>query len=198
MSVIMKNYKLNRKMIDSLNSNLNILNSLKLNKKNTKALKIIAIISSIYDSNKVFDSKTFDLLDLFDSGQLDKIITKDVVSSYDYDSFEKLHFKGVYIAIQVITFLISSILPEHKGLSKLCIGVTWVDDVVRIEFKQHKLTLLQYEDRFRLLNLYNKQNKKTTWFKESFFDNEDEMYTYLNNIEEYAEYSGDVLEMIKY
>lgn len=185
-------------MIDSLNSNLNILNSLKLNKKNTKALKIIAIISSIYDSNKVFDSKTFDLLDLFDSGQLDKIITKDVVSSYDYDSFEKLHFKGVYIAIQVITFLISSILPEHKGLSKLCIGVTWVDDVVRIEFKQHKLTLLQYEDRFRLLNLYNKQNKKTTWFKESFFDNEDEMYTYLNNIEEYAEYSGDVLEMIKY
>lgn len=193
-----KNYALTRKLIDNVNNNLSIIHQHQLRKDNTKALKAIAIIGSVYDSHKIFDQEFFKFLECLDAGKLNFVITQDIKNQSEYESFENLNFKGVFNTIQMTSFLMSSILPEHKGLSKLCTDVTLVDDVVRIEFKQHKLTLLQYEDRFRLLNLYNKQNKKTTWFKESFFDTEDEMFTYLNNIEEYAEYNGDVLEMIKY
>jgi hypothetical protein len=198
MSIRPKDYALTRKLIDSINNNFSIIHQHQLRKDNTKALKTIAIIASVYGTHKIFDRSFFDFLEILDSGKLNFIITQDIRNELEYKSFEKEHFQGTYSTIKTIAFMMSSILPEHKMLSKLCTGVTSVDDVVRIEFKQHKLTLLKYENKFRLLNLHNKQNKKTTWFKESFFDTEDEMFTYLNNIEEYAEYNGDVLEMIKY
>lgn len=133
MSKRLKNYALTRKLIDNVNNNLSAIHQHQLRKGNTKALKIIAIVGSVYDEHKVFDQEFFKFLECLDSGKLNFAITQDIKNQSEYESFEKEHFQGV----------------------------TSIDDVVRIEFKQHKLTLLQYEDRFRLLNIHNKQNKKT-------------------------------------
>jgi hypothetical protein len=67
-----------------------------------------------------------------------------------------------------------------------------------MEFGIHKVTLLKYEDKFRLLHIHNKDKKRTTTFKNYFFKSSEEIFTYMNNIDEYAEFNADVLEMIRF
>lgn len=44
----------------------------------------------------------------------------------------------------------------------------------------------------------NKDKKRTTTFKNYFFKSSEEIFTYMNNIDEYAEFNADVLEMIRF
>lgn len=192
-----KDYGQVRKLMDRLSNHLSIINDHQNHKDNNKALKVIAIIEDAYENQKIFDKEFFDFLDLLDSGQLNTIITREIKNSDDYESFANLYFKGVYEAIQLTAILIRNQLPLHNGLSLKCTNVYKSHDVVVIEMGQYKITLLRYENKFRLLHLHNRYTKRTTLFKNSFFETSDEMYTYMNNIEEYAEFNGDVLDMIK-
>lgn len=70
MSIRPKDYALTRKLIDSVNNNFSIIHQHQLRKDNTKALKTIAIIASVYGTHKIFDRSFFNFLELLDSGKL--------------------------------------------------------------------------------------------------------------------------------
>lgn len=188
-----------QKLMEKWCENINILNDHLLNNDNNKALIAIAIFESVYESKRLFDKRVFDLLNLLDGGGIDHIINE---AANDKNSCKRLGnlFNDALIdeTIQIIALLIQIELPTNKGLSRQCTNVKYSDDVVVIECGIHKVTLLKYEEKFRLLHIYNKDKKRTTCFKNYFFETSEEIFTYMNNIDEYSEFTTDVLEMIKF
>lgn len=195
----MKNTGQSKILMQKWYGNINILNDHQINKDNNKALMAIALFESVYTSKKLFDQPVFDFLHLLDNRNIDHIINK-VANNQTYRQNLKdvLGIDVTHETIQIIALLIQTELPLNKGISRQCTDVKYSDDVVVIEFGVHKVTLLKYEEKFRLLHIYNKDKKRTTRFKNYFFDSSEEIFTYMNNIDEYSEFTADVLEMIKF
>jgi hypothetical protein len=188
-----------KKMMEKWYENINIVNDHLMNDDNNKALLAIAIFESVYESKRLFNKSVFDLLNLLDSGGINQIINEAANEKTSCQNLGNiLNDKLIDESIQIIALLIQIELPTNKGLARQCTGVKYSDDVVVLEFGIHKVTLLKYEDKFRLLHIYNKDKKRTTCFKNYFFDTSEEIFTYMNNIDEYSEFTTDVLEMIKF
>lgn len=199
MSIRMKINQKQRTTMLKWHENIKIINEHQLNKDNTKALIAIAMIESVYESKKIFDDRIFQTLRLLESGEIDHLLNE---AANDEHCSRRLVVKfddnDIHNIIQIIVILIQMELPINKGLSRQCTNVKWSDDVVVMEFGIHKVTLLKYEDKFRLLHIHNKDKKKTTTFQNYFFKSSEEIFTYMNNIDEYAEFNADVLEMIRF
>jgi hypothetical protein len=194
-----KDHGVFKKMMEKWYENINIVNDHLMNNDNNKALLAIAIFESVYESKRLFNKTVFDLLKLLDGGEIDHIINDAVNNKTSCQNLGNiLNDKLIDETIQIIALLIQIELPTNKGLARQCTGVKYSDDVVVIECGIHKVTLLKYEDKFRLLHIYNKDKKRTTCFKNYFFDTSEEIFTYMNNIDEYSEFTTDVLEMIKF
>lgn len=184
-----------KKMMEKWYENINIINDHLMSNDNNKALLAIAIFESVYESKRLFNKPIFDLLKLLDGGEIDHIINE---AANEKTSCQNLGNILNDESVQIIALLIQIELPINKGLAKQCTGVKYADDVVVVECGIHKVTLLKYEDKFRLLHIYNKDKKRTTCFKNYFFDTSEEIFNYMNNINEYSEFTTDVLDMIKF
>lgn len=188
-----------KKMMEKWYENINIVNDHLMSNDNNKALLAIAIFESVYESKRLFNKSVFDLLNLLDSGGIDHIINEAANEKTSCRNLGNvLNDKLIDESIQIIALLIQIELPTNKGMARQCTDVKYSDDVVVIECGIHKVTLLKYEDKFRLLHIHNKEKKRTTCFKNYFFDTSEEIFTYMNNIDEYSEFTTDVLEMIKF
>lgn len=199
MSIRMKLNQKQRITMVKWNENIKVINEHQLNKDNTKALIAIAIIESVYDSKKIFDNRVFQILRLLESREIDHMLNEAANDEkYSRQLVVKFDDNDIHNIMQIIAVLIQMGLQINKGISSQCTDVKCSDDVVVMEFGIHKVTLLKYEDKFRLLHIHNKDKKRTTAFKNYFFKSSEEIFTYMNNIDEYAEFNADVLEMIRF
>lgn len=199
MSIRMKINQKQRTTMLKWHENIKIINEHQLNKDNTKALIAIAMIESVYESKKIFDNRVFQILRLLESREIDHIFDEAANDEkYSRRLVVKFDDNDIHNIMQIIAVLIQMELPINKGMSRQCTDIKCSDDVVVMEFGIHKVTLLKYEDKFRLLHIHNKDKKKTTTFQNYFFKSSEEIFTYMNNIDEYAEFNADVLEMIRF
>ena len=199
MAIKMRNSGHLKLMMQRWYNNINILNDHQINKDNNKALLAIAMFESVYTSKKIFDEPIFEFLQLLDKRKIDHIISEIAESDiYRENPKDVLGVDVTNETIQIIALMIQAELPINKGLARQCTDVKYSDDVVVVELGIYKVTLLKYETKFRLLYVYNKDKKRTTSFNNYFFDSAEDIFTYMNNIDEYSEFTADVLEMIKY
>lgn len=194
-----KDYAVFKKMMETWYENINIVNDHLMKNNNNKALLALAIFESVYKYKRLFNKRVFDLLNLLDSEDVKHIITEAVNESTSCKNLGTLlNDSFIDETIQIIALLIQIELPINKGMARQCSNVKYSDDIVVVELGIHKVTLLKYEENFRLLSVYNKDKKRTNCFKNYFFDTYEEIVNYMNNIDEYAEFTDDVLEMIKF
>lgn len=196
-TIIPKNLNTNQRLADKLALNISIIQEYQENKENYHALKVISLVESKYTETKLFNKDFFYFLDELESGKLNQMLTQDITNGDALSYHENLMNKGLQDNFQIVSILIQNELPLYQGIKKYCTGFQQVDDVIVIEFGDHKVTLLQYDKKIRLHSIYHKQKHRTKLFENYSFENADEAFIYFNNIDEYAEFNADVLEMIR-
>lgn len=197
-TTMLKKLTTNQRLADKMALNISIIQEYQENKENHHALKVISFVESKYTETKLFNKDFFDFLDELESGKLDKMLTQDFTNGDALSYYENLMKKGLQDNFQIVSILIQNELPLHQGIKKYCTGFQQVDDVVVIEFGNHKVTLLQYDTKIRLHSIHHKQKHRTKLFENYSFESADEAFTYFNNIDEYSEFNADVLEMVRF
>lgn len=180
---------------------------------NIEALKILAVIESSYNHQKVFDEKFFKLLDiacevkdlsLNSLLESENKIAKEYIKSLGIlgkDGITVTHTSQAYSSIHNGLIAVVNALStqfnqlENFYFSKVKFEMAENVAVITIN-KKYKATFLINKDHFQLLSLFNKETKKVMHYQKVTFRSQTEIHDYFERFEEYAEYTNDVFEML--
>jgi len=166
--------------------------------QNKYALRTVALIESVYGSQKLFDLNFFEFLDLLEKGKLNYWLSRGVSDSRESNVYLNSFSKNFEVNVKIAAILIESNFINYCNIFNQNTKHQQVDDVLVLEFGNHKITMIVYENKLRLHSIHNKHKNRTKLFSNYSFKTSDEALHYFNNIEEYSEFNTEVLEMINF
>lgn len=175
-----------------------IINDYKKRHASECALKTISLIESVYGSKKLFDDSFFEFLNSFETHQVKYWLKQGVKDVRDLYRLRLLLGRDIEMNLKVASILIECQMNTYPNIANQNTNYQKVDDVLVLEFGDHKVTMLIYENKLRLHSIHNKYKNRTKLFSNYSFKDADEAFNYFNNIDEYSEFNADVLEMIHF
>lgn len=177
---------------------INIINDYKKNHTSQCALKTISIIESVYGSKKLFDDNFFEFLNSLETRKVEYWLRRGVNNVREVYLIRRLLGKDIEMNLKILAILIESQIYSYPNIVNQNTKYQKVDDVLVLEFGDHKITMLIYKNKLRLHSIHHKYKNRTKLFSNYSFKDADEAFNYFNNIDEYSEFNSDVLEMIHF